>query len=902
MVEEPAAGASAEAAKPESAAKPVAEGEDAAKKKKKNKKLVAIVVGVLAVVVLAVVGVAVMGGGKKPPAGGGAVAKGGGGGGGGGGSGGLKGGNTNTDTANPNANSGDTKEDIGKKDTPKVTPKTTLPFSEKETTNLFPGQVVSLYRFDIDKIHQTPLPLFDSVTMEMFRESFGFDAEGVAVYYHTFVGNSRDPFGVIRTKEPVSEKDILSRMALANGTKTVKGRDLYAFKSNPFINAIANVCSFNSLFAELYAGVPISAVSTPAARIIGVCVYDTQHILVGDYSLLNSYMEKLDNKGYPEFQSMVNPPPDSKIAFAEKPLYLSISPKLKSHLKELGSESSDPPAVIYGEKLVQGLFDLKPLKFEYLAIAAMLDPILKRTVYLGANLLTFTTKQATATIRLEMSSQPDALEVVRAQLEPGLRLASHGLTLLLESPVAFKDRTPGAAGGPSQVGPNPGPGVGPGPGSGPLRPPGLSGSAGGPPGMGSAGGPPGRPGGSSGGPPPGMGSAGGPPGSMRPPGSPNFPPPIGNLPGQGGAPEHPTPSGPASEIDLGLTDAVITIKINMHWTDDAYRQIIAPQMFRFANILKGKMAVYASDTSFHNLALAVPKMTAETKMFPRGTADRPITDSSRKGLRYPPQTRVSFFAELLPYLGRGNLSGQIDRQLAWFDEKNLPAAEAWVPELLVPFYPQMAWRATSPYVHDGRILGGTNYVAIAGIGDDAARYNPANPADAKKVGIIGYEWGSKVEEVTDGLSNTIFLMQTPPAISQPWMAGGGATIRGLNDKDPMHGFRHNFNPNGQVGTYALMGDGSVRFLKGNINPEVLKAMATRAGGDNMPDLFEKEAPRVDQPKKLEGELKTDPKAAEPTPPVKSAEPKKSSDSPVSPMKDSLPGPKLEQAPQPREKT
>ena len=42
------------------------------------------------------------------------------------------------------------------------------------------------------------------------------------------------------------------------------------------------------------------------------------------------------------------------------------------------------------------------------------------------------------------------------------------------------------------------------------------------------------------------------------------------------------------------------------------------------------------------------------------------------------------------------------------------------------------------------------------------------------MGLTGYDWGSKPEEVTDGLSNTIYLMQTPPGLQQPWIAGGGA--------------------------------------------------------------------------------------------------------------------------------
>lgn len=923
-VEEPAGGIPTEDAKSNKAKTPVETAEDAAKKKKKSKKLVAIVVGVLAVGLLAIVGIVMMSGGKNKQSAGG-------------GGGGAKGGGSGTYVGSNNANNnaagggGDQQEDPNKPTTKTGSGGSSLAFSDKDPTNLLPGQTASLYRFDLEKLRQTPIPIFDKLMLDMFRDSFGFDADLVSVYYHAFVGNTRDPFGVIRLKEPISDKDILAKMALADGSKKVNNRVLYTFKANPFINGIANACSLGSLFSEVYTKVPPGPVTSPESRVIGICIYDTQHILVGDRGRLETYLSQLDAGGTPPALSTVTAPPaGSTLQFAENPLYLSIDPKLKKLLKDLGSESGNPPALLYAERVVPGLYDPTLFKPDFQPIAAVLDPILNRTLYLGANLLAFTPKQLTATVRLEMASDAYALEVVKSTLTPGLMLATSALSAYMGSPVDLRNQAPGGVGvpptgpafgpglTPGMTGPGYGPGMtGPGYGPGSMKPPG-SGSLQGPP-------KPGGPGmGSGSGPPPGMGSGVGPPGmgpGMMPPQGPmGFPPgQMGFPPGSMGPPASGTPSSgplPNSFVDLGLTDQNITIKIDLHWTDDAYRRLLAPQMFNFVNTIKGKMAVYASDLSYYGLAMAVPKMTSMAKEFPRGTADRRTTDSSRMGFRYPPETRVSFFAELLPFMGRGALSGTIDRQLAWFDERNLPAAEAWVPELLVPTYPQSAWRATSPYVPDGRVMGGTNYVAIAGIGEDAARYNPANPEDAKKVGLIGYDWGSKVSDVKDGLSNTIFLMQTPPGISQPWIAGGGATLRGLNEKDPMLGFRHNYTPNGQPGTYALMGDGSVRFLSGKIDPSVLRAMATRAGGETLDDIIDKDAPRVDQPKKVETELKTDPKPAVPPPVVpmppvdpKATDPKKSDAPPVPPKtdsppvpKDPPPGAKLEVAPEPRAKS
>ena len=49
-------------------------------------------------------------------------------------------------------------------------------------------------------------------------------------------------------------------------------------------------------------------------------------------------------------------------------------------------------------------------------------------------------------------------------------------------------------------------------------------------------------------------------------------------------------------------------------------------------------------------------------------------------------------------------------------------------------------------------------------------------------------------------------------------------------------------PDGKRGTYVLMGDGSVRWLKEGTDPKLFKAMVTRAGGETMED-FDKAAPK-----------------------------------------------------------
>ncbi len=173
--------------------------------------------------------------------------------------------------------------------------------------------------------------------------------------------------------------------------------------------------------------------------------------------------------------------------------------------------------------------------------------------------------------------------------------------------------------------------------------------------------------------------------------------------------------------------------------------------------------------------------------------------------------------------------------------------------MLVPYYPQESWRSTHPMA-SGRSLGATNYVALSGLGYDSARFDPSDPEMAKRVGMVGYEWGSRPEDVKDGLANTIYLIQASPGMGRPWIAGGGATVIGVDDQsdNPMRDFVHRA-PDGRRGTYVLMGDGSVRWVKEGTDPKVFRGMVTRAGGETF--NLDEVAPKVKPTRNIETELK-----------------------------------------------
>ena len=92
---------------------------------------------------------------------------------------------------------------------------------------------------------------------------------------------------------------------------------------------------------------------------------------------------------------------------------------------------------------------------------------------------------------------------------------------------------------------------------------------------------------------------------------------------------------------------------------------------------------------------------------------------------------------------------------------------------------------------------------------------PDKPEYANRLGIFGYERETAVADVTDGLDKTIFMIQALPNIARPWIRGGGATVQGVNTTESFAPFRL-MQSDGDFGAFAIMCDGSVRFVKTSI--------------------------------------------------------------------------------------
>jgi hypothetical protein len=209
--------------------------------------------------------------------------------------------------------------------------------------------------------------------------------------------------------------------------------------------------------------------------------------------------------------------------------------------------------------------------------------------------------------------------------------------------------------------------------------------------------------------------------------------------------------------------------------------------------------------------------------FPAGT----IANSDLR-----PEKRLSWLVELGPYIEATDFFKRIDLSKSWDAKANdAPALTA---------HPVFICRAS------GQVSKSTSsYVGMAGVGMDAATL----PRGDRRCGFFGYDRRITQEDVKDGLAQTVFVLETT-LDKGPWTAGGPATVRGLDPgeqayigKDGPFGLVHRDPKFWEVTRLpaeanAGFADGSVRFLPDTVRPEVLQALVTIAGGEEIhPDEY-----------------------------------------------------------------
>lgn len=87
---------------------------------------------------------------------------------------------------------------------------------------------------------------------------------------------------------------------------------------------------------------------------------------------------------------------------------------------------------------------------------------------------------------------------------------------------------------------------------------------------------------------------------------------------------------------------------------------------------------------------------------------------------------------------------------------------------------------------------------------------------------------TRLRDVTDGLSNTVMLVETAPEKATPWTKPDGLPL--LSDNPTKA-----FGPIGPEGILAAFGDGAVKILRPDISPDVWSNLLNFADGQRTPD-------------------------------------------------------------------
>jgi Protein of unknown function (DUF1559) len=208
------------------------------------------------------------------------------------------------------------------------------------------------------------------------------------------------------------------------------------------------------------------------------------------------------------------------------------------------------------------------------------------------------------------------------------------------------------------------------------------------------------------------------------------------------------------------------------------------------------------------IVLAMHNYHAEHGGFPAGT---------HPNAALKPDQRLSWQAEILPYIEMKPVYSLIDFKKTWDDPANRKAAEHPLALFVNP--------TVGPQTVKG--LPVTEYVGMAGLGADG----PTLPVTSPRAGVFAYDRVTRISDIKDGTSMTIMIGECNKDLG-PWVAGGRATIRALTKKPYVNG------PDGlggeHPGAWVIgMADGSVHAISTNTDPKVLEALSTIAGGERI---------------------------------------------------------------------
>jgi prepilin-type N-terminal cleavage/methylation domain-containing protein len=261
--------------------------------------------------------------------------------------------------------------------------------------------------------------------------------------------------------------------------------------------------------------------------------------------------------------------------------------------------------------------------------------------------------------------------------------------------------------------------------------------------------------------------------------------------------------------------------------------VLIALLFPAHNRVRRAASRMSCQSNLKQLAIAIHNHRDVNGHFPRGTV---------AGTELPVEQRLSFYADLLPYIEQDVIHKKLKPTAAWDSDANRAAVAngGHLRNLVCPDWMGERGHATGAHAATGHLCV-TNYVGLAGVGPDAA----ARPAAAQGIGMFGYDRTLKTAEIKDGLANTAMMLETGHEVG-PWMRGGPGTVRAFDpaagqltgDGLPFGGTHFLdatlFESKRADGFNILLADGSIRYTQNAVHPHLLMSLATVAGGEEIP--------------------------------------------------------------------
>jgi prepilin-type N-terminal cleavage/methylation domain-containing protein len=211
---------------------------------------------------------------------------------------------------------------------------------------------------------------------------------------------------------------------------------------------------------------------------------------------------------------------------------------------------------------------------------------------------------------------------------------------------------------------------------------------------------------------------------------------------------------------------------------------------------------------------------------------------------------------ILPFLEESSLGRTIDYNVSALAAANRQAAATVVSVYRCPSFLGGDYSEDPKYTLMSPTMAIRNYVAL-GATTVGSLWAPGPLGLRRPDGSIYCQSNTRLEDITDGLSHTLFIAETREQNVAVWIDGTGAAAVArpfVVDNVPSYAASEvslNYRPyyewgdsndsidslwgpssmhGGQVG--HLLGDGSARFIDDSIEPTLYDALVTRAGGES----------------------------------------------------------------------